>query len=327
MNEYELIRQIASKFPRREGVDAGLFGCDAELVSIGQETWGLTIDEFTQEEDRFTMNDPASLGRNLATATLSDLLAAGVAPRFFLSSLSLPRMVDRGFVDGLTSGLAAVLAEAGCVHCGGDLGTADPWRFTGFAMGRLVGPQPLTRHVPTDPQVLCVTGFLGDLNLAAFLGAPTPAIELRLRESALICKVGTACIDTSGGFLDAVWLLHEQSPGLQFTVDVEAVPVADAARHFAGHAGIPMEALLLGGAGEYELLFTAPVDRLPAVRPELTALGITVVGEVTTGQEDVVLRSGGRERRLAGPPPCPREAVSAEEHARAVIQMARGLAL
>jgi thiamine monophosphate kinase len=326
MNEYELIRQIASKFPRRAEVDAGLFGCDAELVRIGQETWGLTIDEFTPEEDRFTLHDPVLLGRNLATATLSDLLAAGIAPRFFLSSLSLSRTLGRDVVDGLTSGVAAVLAEAGCVHCGGDLGTADQWRFTGFAMGPLAARQPLTHHVPAEPQVLCVTGLVGDLNLAAFLGAPTPALELRLREAELIGKHGTACIDTSGGFLDAVWLLHEQSPGLRFVVDVAAIPWAEAVRPFAAQAGVPAEALLLGGAGEYELLFTMPADRLPAVRPALTALGIAVVGAVTAENGTVVLRSGSRERTMTEPPPCPREAVSAEEHARAVIQMAKELA-
>jgi thiamine monophosphate kinase len=327
MNEYDLIRQIAANFPRRTDVDAGLFGCDAELVRIGQETWGLTIDEFTPEEDRFTAQDPKQLGRNLATATVSDLLAAGVQPRFFLSSLSLPRAARADFVDGLTSGLAEVLAEAGCIHCGGDLGTADPWRFTGFAMGPLSARKALTHHVPAGPQVLCVTGSLGDLNLAAFVGAPTPAIELRLREAALICKVGTACIDTSGGFLEAVWLLHEQSPGLRFAVDIAAVPLAEAARHFAGQANMPVEALLLGGAGEYELLFTAPAHRLPVIGPELAAAGITIVGAVMAGAEGVVLRRGDRERPMAGPPPCPRAVTSAQEHAQAVITMARELAL
>jgi thiamine-monophosphate kinase len=327
MNEYDLIRQIAAKFPRRNGVDAGLFGCDAELVQIGQETWGLTIDEFTPEEDRFTLNDPVTLGRNLAAATLSDLLAAGVEPRFFLSSLALPRTVTREFVDGLTSGLAGVLSEAGCLHCGGDLGTADPWRFTGFAMGPVTAPRPLTHRVPDEPQVLCVTGTLGDLNLAAFLGAPTPALELRLREAALIRRCGTACIDTSGGLLDAVWLLHQQSPGLRFAVDVAAVPLAEAARSFTVQAHVPPEALLLGGAGEYELLFALPVSHLPAIGQELTAAGMTVVGAVTEGTGEVVLRRGDRERRMAGPPPCPREATSAEEHAQAVIQMARELVL
>jgi thiamine monophosphate kinase len=327
MNEYELIREIAAKFPRRTDVDPGLFGCDAELVQIGQGTWGLTIDEFTPEEDRFTLNDPVLLGRNLATATLSDLLAAGVEPRFFLSSLSLPRTANREFVQGLTSGLAETLSEAGCLHCGGDLGTADPWRFNGFAMGPVTAPKPLTHRVPNEPQALCVTGTLGDLNLAAFLGASTPAIELRLREAALIRRCGTACMDTSGGLLDAVWGLHRQSPRLRFAVDLAAIPFAAAARSFAVQARLPLEALLLGGAGEYELLFTVPASRLPAIGSELAAAGITVVGAVTWGEAGVFLLQGDRERCMAGPPPCPREAASAEEHAQAVMRMARELVL
>lgn len=325
MNEYELIRGIAAKFPRDPQQGNALFGCDAELVRIGDATWGMTIDEFSPEEDHFTAHDPVLLGRNLATATLSDLLAAGIAPRYFLSALAVSRTVERPFVDGLTSGLAAVLAEAGCAHCGGDLGTADLWRFTGFAMGPLAAAKPLTHRVPSGPQVLCVTGVLGDLNLAVFLTAPTPAIELRLKEAALIRQYGTSCIDTSGGFFDAVWLLHEQSPGMRFMVDMADVPLAPVARQFAVQAGVPAEAVLLGGAGEYELLFTVPGDRLAAIRAELMAAGITVVGEVMAGDGGVILRSGGRERRLAGPPPCPREAASAEEHARAVIRMAKEL--
>ncbi len=325
MNEYDLIRKIASKFPRTGDVDAGLFGCDAELVRIGTDIWGMTIDEFTPEEDLFTSDDPVKLGRNLATATLGDLLAAGIEPRFFLSSLSLPRTDDPCFRDGLTTGLAEILSEARCLHCGGDLGTADPWRFTGFAMGPVTAPKALTHHVPDDPHVLCVTGTLGDLNLAAFLGTPTPAVELRLREAGLVRRFGTACIDTSGGLLDAVWLLHRQNPGLRFVVDLETVPLANAAWKFIEQTHIPVEALLLGGAGEYELLFTLPETLLTTLQHELTAAGIAVIGTVTSGNPEVVLRRGTRERRMDMPPPCPRGAPSAQEHAQAVMKMAQEL--
>lgn len=325
MNEYELIRRLAGRFPRCEAQENGLFGCDAEIVNIGGQRWGMTIDEFTPEEDRFSAEDPVRLGWNLAAATLSDLLAAGVAPQFFLSALSLPRAVDPRMADGVAAGVAAVLAEAGCAHCGGDLGTADPWRFTGFAMGPLAAPRPLLHCVPSEPQALCLTGTAGDLNLAAFRNSSTPLIELRLAEAALARKYGTACIDTSGGFLDALWILHEQSPNLRFAVDSAAIPVAPEARAFAAQAGVPLEAVLIGGAGEYELLFTVPAAVLDQARPELAAAGISVVGSVAPGAAGVVWQAGGVNRPVCGPPPCPRAAASAEEHARAAIRMAEGL--
>lgn len=325
MNEYDLIRRIASHFPRGPLPGNALFGCDAEIVDIGGQHWGMTIDEFTPGEDHFTLEDPVRLGRNLATATLSDLFAAGVTPRFFLSSLALPRTVTEEFSDGLTAGLAAVLNEAGCLHCGGDLGIADPWRFTGFAMGPVTGAHPITRQVPTGSHALCVTGTLGDLNLAVFTGQPTPAIELRLTEAALIRDYASACIDTSGGFFDALWLLHRQSPGLQFNVDRDAIPFAPEAQVFSTTSGILNEAVLLGGAGEYELLFTVPKAIMAANEAWFNAAGITVLGTVEPGPAGIILQLNGRERCMDQPPPCPREAASADAHARDVIRMAGDL--
>lgn len=325
MKEYDLIRQLAGKFPRSPQQTNALFACDAEIVNIGGQLWGITIDEHTPGEDRFSSEDPAALGRNLIAATLSDLLAAGAEPRFFLSSLGLPRKPRKGFVDRLTTGMSAALAEANCALCGGDLGVADPWRFTGFAMGPVTAAGPLTRRVPAATQALCITGTLGDMNLAAFLGAPTPAIELRMPEAAFIRKYATACIDTSGGFFDALWLLHEQSPGRRFFVERNAIPFASSARQFAASSEVPAEAVLLGGAGEYELLFTLPAAMLNRLRLEMGALGISVIGSVTEGKSEIVLRSGTRQRRISSPPPCPRSAANAEAHAREAIRMAREL--
>lgn len=323
MNEEERIRRLAAAFPRDTAQENGTFECDAELVRIGGELWGMSIDEFTPDEDLFTAGDPARLGRNLATATVSDLLAAGGLPRFFMSSLALPHAVDPAWMEQLAGGLAAVLAELSCAHCGGDLGRADPWRFNGVVTGPIADGKPLTHRIPESPQALCVTGTLGDFNLAAFRGTPTPAIELRTREAALIRRIGTACVDTSGGFLDALWLLHRQNPGHRFLVDGPSLPYAAGVLPFATAASIPAEATLIGGAGEYELLFTIPSAYRAAHSAELAVAGITVVGEAEPGNGAVRLRTGGRERPVTGPPPDPRTAASAREHARSVVTQAR----
>ena len=323
MNETERILRMAALLPRAPAQENAPFDCDAELIRIGGELWGITIDEFTPHEDCFTAEDPARLGRNLATAVASDLLAAGATPRFFLSSLSLPRDVDRDWLDGLTRGLAAALTEMECGHCGGDLGTADPWRFNGVALGPIVSAKPLTHRVPDGPHALCVTGTLGDLNLAAFLDAPTPAIELRMLEAALIRRIGTACIDTSGGFFDALWLLHTRNPTRRFAVDRAALPLAAGVAEATAAARLPAETVLLGGAGEYELLFAVPSERLAAARAEFAAAGISVIGEIAEGPGEIVVRSPGREQRIGEPPPDPRAAASIREHAQAVVRTAR----
>jgi len=325
VNECELIRKIAGHFPRSREQLNGLFGCDAELIEIGGRTWGMTLDEFTPEEDRFTSEDPERLGWNLAVATLSDLLAAGVAPRFFLNALALPSNVEAGFADALCRGIAGALSEVGAAHCGGDLGTAAGWRFTGFAMGPLAAAQPLTHRGPVAPQTLYVTGAFGDANLAALTGSPTPRFELRTAAARIIRQYATVCIDTSGGFFNAVWVLHEQNPAWRIEIACDAVPLADGVRAYTSTAGIPAETALLGGAGEYELLWAAPADLPREARLALTGAGATAVGATAPGQGGVCLRQADRIRRMESPPPCPREAASTQEHVAAVIRMAQEL--
>ena len=328
MDEYDLIRTIAGTFPRHRAQRNAVFTCDAEVLDLGGQLWALTLDEFTPEEDLFTADDPERLGANLAVATLSDLLAAGATPEFFLQALSLPRGVESGFVDGLTRGLRTVLEAAGCALCGGDLGVAATWRFSGFAMGRIpAGQQPLTRLLPDAPQVLWVTGVLGDANLAALRGQPTPRFELRTEVARRVRQHGTACIDTSGGFLDAVWLLHALNPGLRFEIDCRAVPLAPGLEEFAATAGMPAEAALLGGAGEYELLFAVPAGLAESAAAALAALGASPVGVCMPSPESELwlVRRDGTRVAMSAPPPCPRAAASVAEHVQEVVRQAHQL--
>lgn len=328
MTEYDLIRRLVHGLPRAPQQRNGPFECDAELVDLAGGLWALSIDEFSAAEDRFGEADPVLLGANLATATLADILAAGAEPRFLLQALALPPDAALAFVDGLMQGLRSVLDPAGCAILGGDLGTAPSgWRFTGCALGPVPGGRALTRRLPPAAQTLWLTGAVGDANLAAVQGRAAPRFEYRGPTAAIVRQVGTACIDTSGGLADALWLLHEQSPGLELEVDLDTVPLAPGIAEFAAHATVPAEAFLLGGAGEYELLFATPAGLAAPARAELAALGAVPIGRAAPGNVPGVtfLRRQGTVGRMAGPPPCPRTARSTDEHVAAVLATAHAL--
>lgn len=327
MNECDLIRSMTALFPRSPLQRNEPFSSDAELIEINGRLWALTIDEFSPEEDLFSSDDPERLGANLATATLSDLLAAGAAPTFFMDAVSVAKDADAAFVSGLAEGIRSVLNQANCALCGGDVGTAETWRFCGFAMGPIVENRPLTHIVPEEPHTLWVTGRLGDANLAAFEGNPTPRFELRLEEARVIRRHGAACIDTSGGFMDAVWLLHTQNPLMRFAIDLEKLPLAQGLDGLAKRSRIPQWAALLGGAGEYELLFAAPATLPESITTELSSIGAACVGAIAPHAEPgvYVRRNGETVGVMSAPPPCPRDAATIDDHIEDVLRMAKRL--
>ena len=327
MREYDLIRRIADRFPSSPNQLNEPFACDAEVIRLNGRLYGLTLDDFSQDEDLLFFDDPAVLGRNLATATLSDLLAAGCEPEFFMHALCLPKEVDPLLIDSLLEGIKAVLDEAGCFLCGGDVGTASPWRYSGFAMGRVVKEKPLTHRIPRERHTLHVTGTLGDANVAALHRRAAPLFELRLEEARLIQAHGTGCIDTSGGFLDAAWLLLEQSPGMRLEIDEAKIPLEPGIREELSKAGIPPGAALLGGAGEYELLFAIPGSAPVEIREAIEQADCAAVGAAVPHEEAglFIRRLDGTWIAMTEPPPCPRGAATTEGHVREVLEAAQAL--
>lgn len=278
MTEYELIKNIASKFRRSEFQRNGLFESDAEIVEIGGKLWGLTMDEFSPEEDLFSSDDPYTLGSNLVTATISDLLSSGVSPQFFMHAVSLPETCDFGFINAFTDGMKYVLDKAGCSLCGGDVGRSDIWRYCGFAMGPVISERPISRILPAKSQIVWITGTLGDANLAAFRKSRTPQFELRLPEASFIGKYASGCIDTSGGFLDAICVLGELNPGMRFEIHTDKLPYCAELANFSKIKNIPIETGLAGGAGEYELLFLTDVELPASAMEEIKNMQISQVG-------------------------------------------------
>lgn len=324
MNEYDVIKSIVEHLPRGTDQHNEPFTCDAEIVRVEGKLWGLTIDDFSPEEDLFSSDNPETLGANLVTATLSDLLAAGVEPRFFLQALSLPTNADAEFIQAFTSGMKSILDRAGCSLCGGDIGTSEAWRYCGFAMGPVIGEKPLTRILPDQPQKLWVTGELGDANLAAIQKTATPLFELRNEEATIVQQHASACMDTSSGFMDGIWLLHTLNTGIRIDIDCDRLPLAEGIAEFAQIAGVPPEAALLGGAGEYELLFATSAHLEKSLVDRLKSVGMTDIGNATPDEKPGVFvrRDGKTVGQMKEAPPCAREAGSIEQHMQDVVRAA-----
>ena len=134
-------------------------------------------------------------------------------------------------------------------------------------------------------------------------------------------------IDTSGGLLDAVWTLHEQNPALRFDLQLDAIPMAEGLDRFSEETGIPAGAALLGGAGEYELLFTTHRDLSKDTQRELKQSGMSRIGRACRGPEPGVVleRVDGSFAMMRTPPPQAREVETVEQHADDVIAMAATL--
>jgi len=327
MNERDLIHALTRGFSRAPEQLNATHEADAEVLRLGTDLWAVTVDEFSAEEDLFFDADPRLIGWNVVAATLSDLLCVGAIPSFFLPAVCIPQHPPEGFLQGLTEGAREALEAAGCYLIGGDVGRADPWRFVGVALGSIASDAPLTRRIPGGRHTLWVSGPLGGANVAAATGSPPPPFPLHLKVAELLREMASASTDTSGGFCEAVWNVSQASPDARIEIEVDALPLAPEVPAFASAHGIRREAALLGGAGEYEILFTVPEPCPEVARSRLEAAGCRAVGRVTGGKGLGVFyrTAGGELSTMTEPPPCPRATSSTRDHIRDVAAMAEAL--
>lgn len=317
MHEIDAIQAIRGLFPTSPRQKNALFACDAELVELGSQLYGLSMDEFSAEEDFFPGSDPEALGRNLAVAVMADILAAGCLPEFYLHAIAEPPGSD-GFSLALCRGVAAVLKECGCFLLGGDLGRsahAGGWRYTGLALGRPIDARigALTRILPPRAQAVWITGSVGDGNVCALSGV-MPAFEPRLAEARVMRGQVRACMDTSGGLAESFLMLRRLNPGHRFVVNPGMIPYAASAVSAAKAHGLPVEGFAFAGAGEYELLFTTDES---AVLDCATRIGTAV-----PAPEDAAGVFWG-ERPLPPELPDPRSFLDTRDYVRQLLQAVR----
>jgi thiamine-monophosphate kinase len=255
---------------------------------------------------------PADVGWRLTCANLSDLAAMGAEPWAAVISAAAPAATPVGAMESFFEGAAELAARENLGLVGGDVVASPGHLFFAMAiLGRAPGGKFLTRGGASPGDSLYVSGELGlaQAGLHVLTGEgecgpsaasaataryrrPAPRLELGrvLRELA----PSAAVIDTSDSLAEsAAHLARASAVGVR--VEAAALPVADAARDVAASRGEDAAAYAAAAGEDFELLFTCPGEKAPALTRAAAARGIKIsrIGVITGEEERIVLARDG----------------------------------
>jgi thiamine-monophosphate kinase len=307
VDEFALIERIHRRLARDDArVRIGI-GDDAAVLAPMARGSVLSVDvgvEGVHFDRRWLTYE--DVGWRGYVAALSDLAAMGAAPVAGLLSMVLPADLDEAAVLAVIDGVAAAADRYGAPVVGGNLSAGRQLALHSTVVGE--APEaPLRRRGARVGDGVFVTGTVG----AAALGwkllsrgrgeAPEarPFVARWRRPRARfdlvdrVSAVATACIDVSDGVLQDLGHVCAQSA---VGADVEAarLPTEPGQRALAAQIDEDPDELALSGGEDFELLFTAPLDAVPA------DLAVRI-GVITEGEAVRALDADGAERRVRRP--------------------------
>lgn len=311
-SEFELIRRHFTLPTRHTALGVG---DDAALIvpRQGMELV-VTTDMLVEGVHFFAEVEPRDLGWKTLAVNVSDIAAMGAEPRWAFLAIALPE-ANETWIRQLSQGFRECAERFGVDLAGGDT-TRGPLTLCVTLMGEVPAGKAVRRDGARPGDDIWVTGHPGRaaLGLAQLSAArqagrltrpdvpqewlsallrPIPRVEagLALREHA------TAMLDVSDGLLgDLRHILERSKCGAD--IEIERLPAASLLS--AGATSDQALSALLGGGDDYELLFTTPIDRRPAVDTLSTTLGLPIsrIGRITEASGQLRLMEANQERAL-----------------------------
>jgi thiamine-monophosphate kinase len=277
MTEFELIDRYFTRPARPvSGNNIALgIGDDCALLtpSSGMKL-AISTDMLVEGRHFFPGADAFLLGHKSLAVNLSDLAAMGAQPLAFTLALALPS-ADDAWLAPFAQGLLALADTFYCELIGGDT-TKGPLTICITVFGEVPRGAALRRSGALPGDDIWVSGSLGDARLAlagyrneialdaasqALAGQrmhqPTPRVSLGLA----LRGIAHAAIDISDGLGGDLAHILTRS-GVGAVLDVDALPAGPVLRRF--DRALQRQYTLSGG-DDYELCFTAPVEKRDAV--------------------------------------------------------------
>lgn len=313
MAEFDLIELIRERTAQPRGDVLLGMGDDAALLKppAGQQLVACT-DTLVEDVHFSRGTAPADLGWKSLAVNLSDLAAMGATPAWAMLALTLPQD-GRRYVESFADGFAQLARAHAVALVGGDT-TQGPLSITVSAFGFVPEGRALLRSGARVDHAVFVTGTLGDAagalccldrgdpRAGALLSAPANTREellVRLRrpepriDAGLALRdLASACIDVSDGLLaDLAHICAASEVGA--VIEADALPLSSAL--LAMFDADERRSFALNGGDDYELCFTASVDRADRIAADFARLGF---GATRIGR--IVAESGVRLRDANG---------------------------
>lgn len=309
MNEFKFLFNLKRHF------NFDLIGDDCAVLPFSDdEDLLITSDILVEDIDfRLAWADANHIGHKALAVSLSDIAAMGGLPKWSLLSIAVPKSLwNEAFLFDFYRGINELAQKSGVVVAGGDVSESpDKLVVDSIVAGSCPSGEAVLRSGATRGDLVCVSGTLGGaaggLKLLEFEKpvqaskkadfAPLirrqfkPSPQLTLGNQLRIRYLASAMIDVSDGFSSDLWHICESSNvgAVIFADKIPVDPLLTALPGLVDGIGDPLELALHGGE-DFELLFTAPAERLS----EIEELGCTVVGEIvaTPGRLELVTSSG-----------------------------------
>ncbi|MEK6711518.1 MAG: thiamine-phosphate kinase [Nitrospinota bacterium] len=317
-----LRRKLTGSAAGQPGVIVGI-GDDAAVVEAGGGMcWVVTCDVQVQG-----VHFPAAgvsgipVGQKALAVNVSDVAAMGGTPRFALVSIGVRADTPLAFLDEVYEGLNARASRWNMTVLGGNVTrTEGPFFIDVFVLGEVAREGLLLRRGAKVGDQILVTGFLGDAAAGLYLlGHP----EVRLRDEARTAltyaqlrpaarveegkaiaalRLATAMMDVSDGLAGDLAHLCAAS-GVGAVVWEQELPVSPSALELASAIKRRPEEWALYGGEDYQLLLTAPLEAVPALRKAVREAGgapLTPIGEIVPSRQQIRLKRGEELLPLEG---------------------------
>ena len=311
---------LIARYFRPIATDPGAFGLDddaAALMPDGNDIV-VTTDAIVEGVHFFGDDPPDTIARKALRVNLSDLAAKGATPAGFVLTLAL-RNADAAWLKPFAAALGEDAAQFGCPLLGGDtVSTPGPLMISVTAFGRVPPGKMVHRSGARPGDRVMVTGTIGDaaLGLAVLGGGKVHAAagdatmrdllvaryrvpQPRVALATIVRDHASAAMDVSDGLAGDLTKLCGVS-GVSAVIDLESIPLSDAARDLVSRGIVGLETLIAGG-DDYEILCTIPEDRVAAFTQAAYGAGVAVhsIGTVVAGHDAPKFIDGqGREVAL-----------------------------
>lgn len=288
---------------------------DAALLSapVGHELV-ITKDAISEGIHFIGRESPDLIAGKALRVNLSDLAAMGAQPICYFLALMLPKNTSESWLEKFAEGLKKTGDEFNIALAGGDTtATNGGLSISITAIGSVPRGTALKRSGAKPGDAIYVSGTLGDsavgLELLRHprargdLGQHGKTLEIpvqggddnyfidryltpqpRLKLGTSLREIASSCMDISDGLAqDLGHICRASNVGAEIYAPLLPLPL--------GEGGVrALEAAITGG-DDYELLFSAPPDKKPAIEQLAKTLDIplTCIGKITAGNNVQVL--------------------------------------